>query len=280
MVSSWRVLCIWTSGTDSVVNDVHHVVHDPGALHGHDYVISGGPAIHAGLVLPSVSELGDTEETSLTNGSNDQDHWHPPHVRKITEHRTTVAAPLSLSHAVHHWREGQYVLLVHWLCHGIGDVLVRVNVSWLDDQVAHRLADDSNSDGQVTTAEVDVVCRRVRQRRGVVHEEGHDDITRQSAKTRLIHKQALVHRDVSASHSGDELRTAGGGVDLMSRERPPSKRGVAAPLPVAIVTGHVGLVGHRRVDVRDGGSTVACAAEVERTTMCDGVRSHPLHAEC
>jgi len=75
MVSSWRVLCIWTSGTDSVVNDVHHVVHDPGALHGHDYVISGGPAIHAGLVLPSVSELGDTEETSLTNGSNDQDHW-------------------------------------------------------------------------------------------------------------------------------------------------------------------------------------------------------------
>ena len=77
MVSSWRVLCIWTSGTDSVVNDVHHVVHDPGALHGHDYVISGGPAIHAGLVLPSVSELGDTEETSLTNGSNDRDHCHP-----------------------------------------------------------------------------------------------------------------------------------------------------------------------------------------------------------
>ena len=27
-----------------------------------------------GLILPSVSELGDTEETSLTNGSNDWDH--------------------------------------------------------------------------------------------------------------------------------------------------------------------------------------------------------------
>ena len=74
MVSSWRVPCIWTSGTDNVVNSVRHVVHDPGALHGHDCGISGGPAIYVGLVLPSVSEFGDTEETSLVNGSNDWSH--------------------------------------------------------------------------------------------------------------------------------------------------------------------------------------------------------------
>ena len=68
--------CIWTSRTDSVVNDVRRVAHDPGALRSHDYGISGGSAIYAGLVLPSVSELGDTEETSLINGSNDRDHCH------------------------------------------------------------------------------------------------------------------------------------------------------------------------------------------------------------
>ena len=63
--------CVWTSRTDSVVNDVRRVAYDPGALRSHDYGISGGSAIYAGLVLPSVSELGDTEETSLINGSND-----------------------------------------------------------------------------------------------------------------------------------------------------------------------------------------------------------------
>ena len=68
--------CIWTSRTDSVVNDMRRVAHDPGALRSNDYGISGGSAIHAGLILPSVSELGDTEETSLTNGSNDWDHSH------------------------------------------------------------------------------------------------------------------------------------------------------------------------------------------------------------
>ena len=54
-----------------MVNDVRRVAYDPGALRGHDYGISGGPAIYAGLVLQSVSELGDTEETSLINGSNE-----------------------------------------------------------------------------------------------------------------------------------------------------------------------------------------------------------------
>ena len=29
MASSWRVPCIWASGTDNVVNDVHRVAHDP-----------------------------------------------------------------------------------------------------------------------------------------------------------------------------------------------------------------------------------------------------------
>ena len=72
-----------------MVNDMRRIAHDPGALRSNDYGISGGSAIHAGLILPSVSELGDTEETSLTNGSNDWDHFHPPHVRKCTEHRTT-----------------------------------------------------------------------------------------------------------------------------------------------------------------------------------------------
>ena len=33
-------------------------------LHSHDYGISGGSALQAGLTLPSVAELGDTEETS------------------------------------------------------------------------------------------------------------------------------------------------------------------------------------------------------------------------
>ena len=48
-----------------MVNDVRRIAHDLGALHSHDYGISGGSALHAGLALPSVSELGDTEETSL-----------------------------------------------------------------------------------------------------------------------------------------------------------------------------------------------------------------------
>ena len=48
-----------------MVNDVRRVAHDLGALRSHDYGISGGSALYAGLALPSVSELGDTEETSL-----------------------------------------------------------------------------------------------------------------------------------------------------------------------------------------------------------------------
>ena len=48
-----------------MVNDVRRVAHDLGALCSHDYGISGGSALYAGLALPSVSELGDTEETSL-----------------------------------------------------------------------------------------------------------------------------------------------------------------------------------------------------------------------
>ena len=47
-----------------MVNDVRRIAHDLGALHSHDYGISGGSALHAGLTLPSVAELGDTEETS------------------------------------------------------------------------------------------------------------------------------------------------------------------------------------------------------------------------
>ena len=57
-----------------MVDSLRHVVHDPGALHGHDCGISDGPAIYVGLVLPSVSEFGDTEETSLVNGSKDWSH--------------------------------------------------------------------------------------------------------------------------------------------------------------------------------------------------------------
>ena len=57
--------CIRTSRTDSVVNDVRRVAHDLGALRCHDYGISGGSALYAGLALPSASELRDTEETSL-----------------------------------------------------------------------------------------------------------------------------------------------------------------------------------------------------------------------
>ena len=68
--------CVWTSRTDSVVTDVRRVAYDPGALRSHDYGISGGSAVYGELVLPSVSELGDTEETSLINGSNDWDHCH------------------------------------------------------------------------------------------------------------------------------------------------------------------------------------------------------------
>ena len=56
-----------------MVDSARHVVHDRVALHGHDCGISDGPAIYAELVLPFVSELGDTEETSLVNGSNDLD---------------------------------------------------------------------------------------------------------------------------------------------------------------------------------------------------------------
>ena len=59
-----------------MVNDLRRVAYDPGALRSHDYGISGGSAIYAELVLPSVSELGDTEETSLINGSNDWDDCH------------------------------------------------------------------------------------------------------------------------------------------------------------------------------------------------------------
>ena len=47
-----------------MVNDVRRIAHDLGALHSHDYGISGGSALQAGLTLPSVAELGDTEETS------------------------------------------------------------------------------------------------------------------------------------------------------------------------------------------------------------------------
>ena len=40
------------------------IAHDLEELHSHDYGISGGSALQAGLTLPSVAELGDTEETS------------------------------------------------------------------------------------------------------------------------------------------------------------------------------------------------------------------------
>ena len=150
-----------------MVNDVRRIAHDLEALHSHDYGISGGSALHAGLTLPYVAELGDTEETSSYE-------W--------TSRLRTIRIPpmfgsaLSIEqlwclflYAVHCRREGEDMLLVHRFGHGVGDVLARVDVGWLDDQVAHRLADDSNTDGQVTTAEVDIVRRCVRQRRGVVH---------------------------------------------------------------------------------------------------------------
>ena len=47
-----------------MVNDVRRIAHDLEELYSHDYGISGGSALHAGLTLPSVAELGDTEETS------------------------------------------------------------------------------------------------------------------------------------------------------------------------------------------------------------------------
>ena len=47
-----------------MVNDVRRIAHDLGALHSRHYGISGGSALHAGLTLPSVAELGDTEDTS------------------------------------------------------------------------------------------------------------------------------------------------------------------------------------------------------------------------
>ena len=47
-----------------MVNDVRRIAHDLEELHSHDYGISGGSALQAGLTLPSVAELGDTEETS------------------------------------------------------------------------------------------------------------------------------------------------------------------------------------------------------------------------
>ena len=46
-----------------MVNDVRRVAHDLGALRSHDYGISGGSTLYAGLALPSASELRDTEET-------------------------------------------------------------------------------------------------------------------------------------------------------------------------------------------------------------------------
>mgnify|MGYP001168406649 CR=1 FL=1 len=58
------VHCVWTSRTDSMVNDVHRIAHDLEELHSHGYGISGGSALQVGLTLPSVAELGDTEETS------------------------------------------------------------------------------------------------------------------------------------------------------------------------------------------------------------------------
>ena len=47
-----------------MVNDVHRIAHDLDGLHSHGYGISGGSALQAGLTLPSVAGLGDTEETS------------------------------------------------------------------------------------------------------------------------------------------------------------------------------------------------------------------------
>ena len=47
-----------------MVNDVHRIAHDLEGLHSHGYGISGGSALQAGLTLPSVAGLGDTEETS------------------------------------------------------------------------------------------------------------------------------------------------------------------------------------------------------------------------
>ena len=49
-----------------MVNDVHRIAHDLEELHSHDYGISGGSALQAGLTLPSVAKLGDTEETSCS----------------------------------------------------------------------------------------------------------------------------------------------------------------------------------------------------------------------
>ena len=69
-LTAWWIVC---ECSDNMVDSLRHVVHDRVALHDHDCGISDGPAIYVGLVLPSVSELGDTEETSLVNGSNDLD---------------------------------------------------------------------------------------------------------------------------------------------------------------------------------------------------------------
>ena len=47
-----------------MANGVHRIAHDLEGLHSHGYGISGGSALQAGLTLPSVAGLGDTEETS------------------------------------------------------------------------------------------------------------------------------------------------------------------------------------------------------------------------
>ena len=73
-----------------MVNDVRLIAHDLEALHSHDLWHQWWLRASRGTDTAICgSELGDTEETSLTNGSNDLGHFHPPHVRKCTEHRTT-----------------------------------------------------------------------------------------------------------------------------------------------------------------------------------------------
>ena len=67
MVSPCRVPCTWMIRTDSVEDGMCRVAYVPSVLCGDDYGISDPCGTDAAMC---VSEIGDTEETSRTNGSS------------------------------------------------------------------------------------------------------------------------------------------------------------------------------------------------------------------
>ena len=171
------------------------------------------------------------------------------------------------------------MFLVHGFRHGVSNVQVGVDVERLDDQFPHRLADDTDSDGQIPTSEMDIVRRRVRQRRGVVHVERHYDISRRSPEPGLVHQLTLHHRNVGSSHRSDELWSTSRVVDLSPGKRSSPYQCATAYLPNTIVTAHVRLVSLRRVRVRISSGSAARPLVVERTFVRDGEGRHPLHTK-